>query len=101
MVAVVCPGGGFNSYVCKDGSGCIPWAWVGDGYPDCADADDERECDFPDKHPRCVNGETCIERDLPDDYACSCAEGYHAVSSGCIPGIQDSFMNFIFFTIIF
>ena len=67
----------------------------------CADADDERECNFPDKHPRCVNGETCIELSLPDDYTCSCAEGYHAVSSGCIPGIHDSFTIYLFYFIHF
>uniref|UniRef100_A0A914WG84 EGF-like domain-containing protein n=1 Tax=Plectus sambesii TaxID=2011161 RepID=A0A914WG84_9BILA len=80
---VVCPGGGFNSFTCKDGNGCIPWEWVTDGYPDCDDESDENECDFPDKHPRCTEGMTCVELSLPDDYTCTCGgPGYHTMPDG-------------------
>ena len=61
----------YNEFECKDGK-MIPWDWVGDGYDDCNDGEDERYEEFeqdvePEREFQCKDGKMVRFRDINDN----------------------------------
>ncbi|XP_041465843.1 fibrillin-2-like [Lytechinus variegatus] len=72
-------------FMCKSRMQCMPDELVCDGYGDCGDRSDEKDCkqscnsqDFP-----CANGEKCIHRDSACDSTNDCGDWSDELECGC------------------